>query len=188
MSDDKRERRDMRLVRGGRDRRLRGVLVEVAPADHSPFPVDGVAVEDDTYSVLAADPSVSEPADHPIRIWNALKDVAEAVPGSVIVKRGRPLKFLAVVHDLARDPTWKEEWVAAALARVLAECERRGLKSLGLPPLGTVHGKLAHERFVELLCSAIDRQPSTLERIWIVAPRDQLLQLGEAIAAASQRP
>jgi hypothetical protein len=170
MSDDQRERRNLRLVRGGRGRRLHGVLVEVAPAERSPFPVDAVAVEDDTYSVLAADPMVREPADHPIRIWNALKDVDEAAPGSVIVRRGRPLKFLAVVHDLSREPTWKEEWVAAALAGVLDECEGRGLKSLGLAPLGSVHGKLPPVRFIELLRAAIGPRPNVLERIWIVAP------------------
>ena len=182
MSDDKRKRRDLRIVPGGRDRHLHGLLVEVVAADHLPSPVDAVAVEDDTYSVLAADPTVREPADHPIRIWNALKDVTEAEPGSVIVKRGRPLKFLAVVHDLAREPTWKEEWVAAALAEVLAECDARGLKTLGLQPLGAMHGTLAPERFVELLRSAIDRHPVALERIWIVAPPTLSERLSEGLA------
>ena len=65
--DDKREGPNLRLVPGGRDRRLEGVLVTVAPAARPPFAVAAVAVEDDTFSVLAADPAVREPADHPIR-------------------------------------------------------------------------------------------------------------------------
>lgn len=187
VDDNRRDRRGLRLVRGGRERRLAGVRVAVSPAERSPFGVDVVAVEDDTYSVLSAGPAVRAPAEHPIRIWNALKDVAEAVPGSVIVRRGRPLKLLAVIHDLARDPTWKEEWVRTALGEILGQVERRRLKSLGLPPLGGVHGKLPPERFLELLRSALEHgRPATLERIWIVAPELQAGRLAATIDVLSE--
>ncbi len=183
MADDsRRERRGLRLVRGRSERRLGGVRVAISPAERSPFGVDVVAVEDDTYSVLSAGPSVGAPAEHPIRVWNALQNVAEATPGSVIVKRGRPLKLLAVVHDLACDPTWKEEWVQSALGDIFGEIGRRRLKSLGLAPLGCVHGKLRPERFIELLRWALEQdRPRTLERIWIVAPALQAARLAETL-------
>jgi len=165
MKDDAPDRLGLRLIVGGRERRLCGVRVEVTSAERSPFPVDAVAIEDDTYSVLSADPTMSEPADHPIRIWTGLKDVAEAGPGTVIVKNGRPIKLLAIVHDLSSEPTWTEEWISAALDGIFRQIRTRRLKSLGLPPLGSVHGRLGPERFVELLRESLEREPpETLER------------------------
>ena len=184
MKDDPPNRPELRLVVGGRERRLCGVRVEVASAERAPFSVDAVAIEDDTYSVLSADPTVSESADHPIRIWTGLKDIVEAGPGNVIVKHGRPIKLLAVVHDLSSEPTWMEEWISAALDGIFDQIRTRRLKSLGLPPLGSVHGKLRPERFVELLRDSLEREPpETLERIWIVAPERFVRRLETSIDA-----
>jgi hypothetical protein len=166
------------------DSRLGGIPLLVASARRPPFPVDAVVVEDDTFSVLAADPTVREPADHPIRIWTGLKDITEAEPGSVIVRPGHPLRILAVVHDLARNPTWTEDWVGRALAATFREVARRKLESVGLPPLGGVHGRLTAQRFVELLRVALeDRRPDRLQRIWIVAAPEEARTLRAAIAA-----
>jgi hypothetical protein len=180
--DPPRDRPPLHLVQPAVDSRLGGVPVIVAATRRPPFPV----VEDDTFSVLGADPTVREPTDHPIRIWTGLKDVTEAEPGTVIVRPGRPLRFLAVVHDLARSPTWTEDWVDRALAAALRELARRNLTSIGLPPLGGVHGRLTERRFVELLRGALeDRGPDRLERIWIVAAGSAACSLRAALAADS---
>ena len=185
--DPPRGRRGLHLVRRPGESRLGGVPVLVAPADRSPFPVDAVVVEDDTFSVLGADPMVREPADHPIRIWTGLKDVTEAELGSVIVRPGHPLRLLAVVHDLARSPTWTEDWVDRALAATFREIARRNLRSVGLQPLGGVHGQLPERRFVELLGAALeDRRRDRLERIWIVAAGSAVSTLRAEIAAVSE--
>ncbi|PSQ91983.1 MAG: hypothetical protein BRD57_03550, partial [Proteobacteria bacterium SW_6_67_9] len=36
-------------------------------------------------------------------------------PGEVVVVGGRPLHLRAVIHDLDRVPTWREEWIVRAL-------------------------------------------------------------------------
>jgi hypothetical protein len=126
-------------------------------------------VEDDTYHVLSAGPEIREPAEHPIRLWTELHELEPAVAGSVIVRPGSPPRWLAVVHDLSLDPTWRENWVAAALEGVLREAARRAVSRLGLEPLGCVHGKLQPDRFASLLAAALDRvHPRTLERLWIM--------------------
>jgi hypothetical protein len=166
------ERRGLRLVPGGRPEgaRLGRVEITVAPENRPPHAVDARVVEDDTYMVLGADPEFRPRAEHPVRLWTELKGLEPTPPGSVIIREEHPLRMLAVVHDLSLDPTWNESWVSEALEEVLREAERRDLRSLALPPLGGVHGKLPAERFVALLRSAAERiGPAHLERLWLVA-------------------
>jgi hypothetical protein len=173
MADNDRERGDLRLVPGGRPDRLRlgPVEITVAPEDRPPFPVDARVIEDDTYAVLGADPEFHPTAEHPVRLWTELKGLEPTPPGSVIVKGDRPLRMMAVVHDLSLDPTWRETWVSEALEEVLREVGRRDLHSLALPPLGGVHGRLPAAVFVALLRGTAERVgPTRLERLWLVAP------------------
>lgn len=181
-------RRGLRPVRGAAPRQVAGVEIAVGPRERSPFPVDALVVEDDTYSVLGAGTTVREPAEHPIRLWTALQRVVEARPGTVIVRPGRPLRMLAVVHDLAQEPTWTETWIATALAAVVREATRRQLGSLALPPLGAVHGRLPAERFVELLGVALaTERPHSLKRIWVVAAAERIAEIERHVAILARR-
>jgi len=148
----------------------RAVLV-AAPLERPPFPVDGVVVEDDTWLVLGADPEFHEPTEHPIRIWTALHEAEPLEPGAVSVAEGRPVRLHAVVHDLSCDPTWREEWVGAALAEVFRLADLHGLHSLALPILGGVHGRLSGARFLRLLDRALaGAAAGRPARVWLIAP------------------
>ncbi len=180
-------KRRLRLIRGGRDDGARaGIPVTVAPADRPPFEIDALVVEDDTYLVLGADPEVREPAEHPLRVWQAVHDFEPLAPGTLTVRPGRPPRLLAIVHDLAADPTWREDWVASALGEVLRYAERTGVRSLAVPPLGAVHGRLPVERFAALLRDALAVGPAqSLERIWLACPagwRGRRERLEQALA------
>jgi len=147
----------------------RDIEVVVTPAP--PSVADAVVAEEDTYLVLSADPEVREPGVARLR---AFHEAYNAEPGSVVVRRGSPLRILAVVHDLSQDPTWREEWVAAALDAVFREAEAWKVRSLALPPLGRVHGTLPRERLVALLRAALRaRSPRHLERLFLVVPDDE---------------
>ena len=168
------ERPHLRVVRdrGGDGRTLAGLPVEVHDSEGTPETVQAVAVEDDTYFVLGADPGFKEPPEHPIRIWTELHETEPAPPGSVQVREGSPLRLHAVIHDLSEDPTWKDEWVDTALAGILREVERRELRTLALPVLGAVHGKLPLGRFLGLLRAALERsRPACLESLVLLAPK-----------------
>jgi len=154
-------------------RTLAGLPVEVGCFEGgTPETVDAVAIEDDTYFVIGADPGFKEPTEHPIRIWTAAHEAEPATPGSVQVREGTPLRLHAVVHDLSEDPTWKEEWVGAALSNILHESDRRAVHRLALPVLGAVHGKLPLARFVDLLRVALEHsRPAGLESLVLLAPK-----------------
>jgi hypothetical protein len=148
----------------------RGVRILMAPPGPRPFELDAEVFEEDTYLVLSAETAVREPVEHPLKVWTAVHQAEPRTPGSVLVTTGTPLRFLAVVHDLERTPTWTEDWISEALDHVFAEAEQRQIHGLALPPLGTLHGSLRPQRFTGLLRKALDRvELYHLERLWILA-------------------
>jgi hypothetical protein len=165
-------RRRLRVIPGGRGPEPQASLrIVAAVEDQPPFPVDAVVLEEDTYFVLSTDPQLREPAEHPIRIWTELHEAEPAAPGSVVVRSGRPLRILAVIHDLSQDPTWNTERVADALSETLRIVEEREIRGLGLWLLGAVYGKLGAGDFMALLHGALSRDlPACLERVWLICP------------------
>lgn len=161
----------LRLVRGEkvRVRRFAGLDITSAPAEEPPFSVGALAVEDDSYLVLGADPAFREPVEHVLRVMTAAHAADPVEPGTVVVRPGRPLRLHAVVHDLGRTPTWSEEWIESALRKLLETAGDRRLRALGLEPLGCRHGNLELDRFLALLEGAIKAaQVRSLKRIWLV--------------------
>ena len=153
--------------------KLGPVALTAAPAASAPFPVQAEVEEVDTCLVLESDPAVREPrASYPTLVRDMIAQEPRT-PGDVVVRRGPPLRFLAVVHDLDCRPSWREAWVATALANLLEEFQRRRVDAAALPLLGCVHGHLDPVRFVSLLYGALrDRGPSPPERLWLIAPED----------------
>ena len=172
--DTKREKRpQLQIIRGTYPRHIsRGSLsIVAAPKQSPPFPVDGVAFEEDTFLVLSADPVVRAPKESLMQVMTRVIETRPQTPGSVLVTGKRPLRLLAIVHDLNQDPSWREEWIASALDRILAEAETQRLRSIAVPFLGTLHGSLEKQRFVVLLQDALERNPAIhLERLWLVVP------------------
>ncbi len=150
----------------------RGSLkIVAAPKNNQPFPIDAVAFEEDTFLVLNADTAIREPKESLMRVMTKVIETCPEEPGSVLVKGERPLRMLAIVHDLNREPTWKEEWVESALRGIFQEAERRRLESLALPFIGTLHGKLGKGRFVGMLREVLEcMEFKHLRKVWLVVP------------------
>lgn len=128
--------------------------------------VDGIVIEEDTYLVLGAKPEAKELHVNPRRIARELDDTFPKKPGSVIVRDSvQPIEFLAVVHDLERDPSWTEEWVAVALEKIVREARDREIRSIRLPILAGNHGSLTSERFSRLLARALEEHAAVSLRI-----------------------
>ena len=167
------EKPRLKVIKGGlTDETFLGSLrIVAAPTKAPPFDVDAFAFEEDTFLVLSADTQVRDPKVPLTRIMTRLIDTQPEIPGTVLVKGRRPLRFLAIVHDLNQEPSWKEEWIMHALYRVFQAAESRRLQSVALQMLGTVHGSLEKRRFAFLLRSAIDGMPfHHLKRLWLIVP------------------
>lgn len=161
-----------------------GLVMPVA--DDALLDVDAVALEEDTFLVLSADPTPRETHENPESLMRQVSTFEAQPLGSVLVTGKNPLQFLAIVHDLNQEPTCREEWVVSALQEIFHQAERRRTRRLALPMLGTVHGSLTPRRFVDLFETALaESNVEHLERIWVVVPdgtggdvRDSLATLG----------
>ncbi len=161
-----------------------GVEIIAAPPSSPPFVPDALVAEEDTFLVLSAEPEIREAELPRLRVFHEAFTARPAEPGTVIVREGRPVRLLAVVHDLSVVPTWREEWVASALAGVLREAGARGWRTLATPPLGRVHGSLPVETFLVVLRAALERCASEqLRGLWLVTPEEDLPQVRALLAS-----
>ncbi len=155
----------------GRGGRLGPVHVVVAPEDSPPFPIDAIAVEEDTHLLLSSDGFVEEPEETIDELVTAVSERPANTPGSVLVRKTKPLQFLAIVHDIDRQPTWREEWIASALNGVIEEAEWRHVESVALPLIGTRHGNVETRRVALWLGRCLSRTSFRyLKRVWVIAP------------------
>lgn len=168
---------NLRVIEGGLHREMSfgRLRIVAAPQTSPPFAVQAVAIEEDTWLIISAEPNIAPTEEHPVRLMTELMSAAKEKAGSVRVKEGCPLRFLAIVHDVDCEPTWREQWVQSALVNVLREAEKRRLDAVAVPLLGTRHGRLAPKRFAELLAAALLGVESIhLKRLWLVAPAEQI--------------
>ena len=143
-----------------------------SPEGMSPFPVEAIAFEEDTYLVLSAEKKIRDPHKPLMHVLTELIEIQPETPGNVLVKGKNPFHLLAVVHDLDKEPTWKEEWIESALNNIFQEVEKKKWRSIAVPFLGTLYGKLEKHRFIEILCSVLNQfTPHYLNRLWLVVPR-----------------
>jgi len=164
------------------------VRIFVAPRDIPPFIAAAIAEEEDTYLVLSADSEVQETHEDPERLMTELLKTSPLTPGTVIPTGKHPLRLLAIVHDLDREPSWKEEWVTGALDGIFREAEGRKLRSIAVPMLGAVHGSLEKQRFLVLLREALERSsPKYLVRLWLITPTGSTREILEMLASISQK-
>lgn len=153
--------------------RCAGVTVMAAPPEDPPFWVEANVEEQDTCRVLADRGLIREPRESYQRLVRDMEEGRPAKPGSVLVDGFYPVRLLAIVHDLELEPSWREDWVAAALDEIFRITEGRGLRAVAMPPLGTRHGRLPLPRFLYLLRAAVKGGVfEYLARIWLVSPRD----------------
>ena len=163
------------------------VRMVAATEDAPPFSPDALAVEEDTWLVLSCTPEAR--ASHEEReAVVALGHTEPATPGQVLVKGHSPLRFLAIIHDLDQEPTWREVGIEDALEAIFKESESRQLQSLALPLLGTVHGSLEHHRFAALLQRVMERTlPTHLQHLWLVVPSGITPDLHAWVSALEKR-
>jgi O-acetyl-ADP-ribose deacetylase (regulator of RNase III) len=120
---------------------------------------------------MSADTAIRETDEHIVRLMTKLIETEPEPVGSVLVRGKNPIKFLAIVHDVNQEPTWKEEWIKSALEGIFREAERRNLKSIALPLIGTLHGSLEKRRFVALLQKTLEQASiDHLKRLWLIVP------------------
>jgi hypothetical protein len=150
---------------------LGSTTVTIAPPDEAPFPVQAVVEEQDTCLILDIEPVIRKPMESFPRLVRQANEQRPRTPGEVVVRPGSPMRLLAVVHDLEREPSCKESWINDALLNVLRQLGRHRVNAAALPLLGTVHGHFNGMRFVRLLRDALHSHTSSYpKKLWLIAP------------------
>lgn len=182
----------LRLIQGGRRDRVQLGQVQVQVAVWSEENLPGVAAvvyEEDTFLTLSAPTLLSEPAEHPVRTFTNALEVEPIAPGTVLIgPRDRPLELLAVVHDLDHDPSWRSDWISAALTGVMERAAQRQVRELALPLLGTVHGRLPLEEAVSLNVAAFRSVDQHFpERVWLMVPESALEEVADLLSRLAEK-
>jgi hypothetical protein len=167
------ERSKFHLIQGNYPFRLSFGSIDIvaAPKDSPPFSIDAVAVEEDTFLVLSADPKVRDPHMDLVRIMTNVIKTRPEKPGTVLVRGKHPLLLLAIVHDFNQKPSCKEKWIVSALNEIFRLTKIRDLTSIALPLLGTLHGSMKKQRFIVLLSHSLKKFSTRhLKRIWLIVP------------------
>lgn len=140
----------------------------IEPFDETACDPHAVVREEDVQLILTAAASPSPPTQSLAALERAALNAPCRSPGSVVVRAGRPMMLLALIHDLDREPSWREEWIVSATVAALRAARWRGLLHLSMPLLGTVHGRLDPWRAAELLVRAMqDDSFARPETLWV---------------------
>lgn len=166
-------KKQLRVIDGGLQKSFifKKINIFAAPRQYPPKKMDALVFEEDAFLIMSDEPKHVPPAIHPVRLMHEIADFIPEIPGSVVVKGKNPIRMLAVVHDVSLDPTWKEEWIEKAIHAVFQKAEILKINTLGLPLLGTKHGKLDHKRFIKLLAHNLKSCDfKFLRLLWLIAP------------------
>lgn len=180
----------LRVITGGmaEERRIGGVSIQLAALEALAPALDAVVVEEDTFLVLSAETTLREPVEGYTELQRELAQFTPPQPGSVLLRSGRQLELLAIVHDLERTPSWRLEWITAAVDKVLDLAQQRQLKTLAMPLLGSVHGRFPAAQFLTLLRDTLERRrPAFPQTLWLAMPRAQIAAVLDLLEQDIQR-
>jgi hypothetical protein len=168
-------KKHLQLIAGGLDYscQIGATRIAIVPLEAPAPEVDALVIEQDTHAVLAVDTQIVEDNQPLAKVADQLTTFAPYKVGDVVVKQAKPMQLFAIVHDLDHSPSWTETWIISALNATLKMAHKRQLKRLGMAALGTVHGRLPLERFIELLVETVASRSDGPEQIRVGVKRSQ---------------
>lgn len=143
----------------------------IAPIEYVPSEIEAIVEEQDTQLLMVVDSVIDYPEDDFDTLIDQMSSGKSRKPGQIIVRHEKPMRLQAIIHDIYQEPSCKVEWVAFALKQLIEEINNLQIKTLAMPLLGTIQGKIAEQQSVELLCACLGTdQKSVLEKLWLVVP------------------
>jgi len=162
---------------------LRAVRIEAARPSAIPPWCEAVVEAQDRWLVLGQGPTRAErdpegyADDLALTSVDALLEAAAASsaaePGSVLMRRTKPMRLLAVVHDLEAAVTSRPEWTQQALDTLARLTTRTALRTLALPVLGPQRSDADLEAFGEMLADSLVVHGPARLRIALLLPSDR---------------
>ena len=158
---------------------LRAVRLSAARRTHLPPWIDAVVEEQDRWLVLGQGPERADRDPQGYLQELGLTSVDELLAaasrsepaplGAVLLRKTRPPRLLAVVHDLERTATLDDAAVAQALETILKLTVRASMRAVALPVIGYRNDARAVKAFAEGLGAALSAAGPARLRIAMMA-------------------
>ena len=137
------------------DRIAGTTIIKFTETDPALLCVDAVVEEQDTHLLLGKSPVItSVVSGFPQLVRNMQRQVPE-LPGSVIVKKTTPKRFIAIVYDIDNTSMCRREWLQSALQNIFTQCRKFKVATLAMPLLGTSYGRIDAPAMLDLLEQAL---------------------------------
>ncbi len=133
------------------DRITGKTIIQFTDIDPVNLKVDAVVEEQDTSLLLGKAPVIMESVESFPVLVDQMEQQIRKLPGSIIVKKSKPKRLIAIVYDVEHTPICEKSWVKEVLQKIFTECYKHKIYCLAMPLLGTAYGKLTDAIIIELL-------------------------------------
>jgi len=148
--------------------------IAVASSHFAPFDVDAIVEEQDTSLVLGESNEIKDPGNKPVWYFaNKLQSYAALTPGEIIVRKSRPLRIQAIVHDLDQEPTCREHWIQQTIEKIFTVTDTHNIHAMQMPMLGTRYSDVEITWFLQLVLETIALQKPGLNKLWLKTTEQQ---------------
>lgn len=140
---------------------------EIVIAAQSPFPVEVIVFEEDTYQVLSAGNHIREIREPLEELEHGAAQQRPSPVGDIITTGS---KWFAIVHDFDRENSYEPGFVDSALSNLALKVDEAQVVALGLQALGRYQGP---EDIDDVLVKIeAVKWPDCLERIWLIIRKE----------------
>jgi hypothetical protein len=133
------------------DRIAGNTIIQFTDVNPAKLKVDAVVEEQDTDLSLGKAAVIMETVESFTTMVEQMEQQIQKIPGSVIVKKSKPKRLIAIVYDINHTPICEEAWVKEVIQKIFSECYKLKIKVIAMPLLGTTHGQLMDETIIQLL-------------------------------------
>ena len=133
------------------DRIAGKTIIKFTGSDPALLSVDAVVEEQDTHLLLGKSPVISSVTTGFPQLVKKMQHQVPEFPGTVIVKKTRPTRLIAIVYDIDSATICCQEWLETALKNIFIQCWKYKITTLAMPLLGTAYGRIDASMMIKLL-------------------------------------
>lgn len=142
------------------DRIAGKTIIKFTETDPALLSVDAVVEEQDTHLLLGKSPVITSVVSGFPQLVRKMQRQAPEIPGTVIVRKTMPKRFITIVYDIDNTNICCREWLETALKNIFAQCWKYKISILAMPLLGTSYGRIDEPTMINILEQSLfmDRQ------------------------------
>lgn len=133
------------------DRIAGKTIIKFTETDPALLSVDAVVEEQDTHLLLGKAPVITSVVSGFPQLVRKMQRQVPEIPGTVIVKKTMPKRFITIVYDIDNTTICRREWLETALKNIFIQCVKYKVANLAMPLLGTSYGRIGGPTMINIL-------------------------------------